>query len=249
MKVIQVGTYSRMHCDDEYGGPACLKMPTSLPSSVRRVGAVIQTPHKSCCHQKLKEFGRNWRLIWCVSRVNKYYPSLTTVHAIRNYFPCQLPQPQLSLTGWRRHTNPAQKLLPSEIEGVRQKLAVDLVCIEGQQVLSIVDYGSRYPELLPLSATTTTAVIDRLMEVFARFGLPSVLVSDNGPQFASAEMAQFLQRLGIQHNRSSPRYPRSNGMVERLHRVVKERIQSLGQSLSLQRHLQQVLFDIRNSVH
>eukprot|EP00117_Sycon_ciliatum_P026714 scpid19450/ scgid21866/ Transposon Ty3-I Gag-Pol polyprotein; Gag3-Pol3; Transposon Ty3-2 TYA-TYB polyprotein; Capsid protein; p24; Spacer peptide p3; Nucleocapsid protein p11; Ty3 protease; p16; Spacer peptide J; Reverse transcriptase/ribonuclease H; p55; Integrase p52; Integrase p49 len=150
---------------------------------------------------------------------------------------------------WRRHTNPAQELLPSEIEGVWQKLAVDLVCIEGQQVLSIVDYGSRYPELLPLSATTTAAVIDRLMEVFARFGLPSVLVSDNGPQFASAEMAQFLQRLGIQHNRSSPRYPRSNGMVERLHRVVKERIQSLRPSLSLQRRLQQVLFDIRNSVH
>ena len=118
---------------------------------------------------------------------------------------------------WRHDTNPAEQLLPPKIEGVWQKLAVDVVCIEGQQVLSIVDYGSSYPELLPLSATTTAAVIDWLMEVFARFGLPSVLVSDNGPQFASAKISQFLQCLGIQHNRSSPRYPRSNGMSDRLH--------------------------------
>ncbi|XP_065193223.1 uncharacterized protein LOC135824416 [Sycon ciliatum] len=87
------------------------------------------------------------------------------------------------------------------------------------------------------------------MEVFTRFGLPSVSVSDIGPQFASAEMAQFLQRLGIQHNRSNPRYPRCKGIVERLDRVIKERIQSLRPSLSLQRRLKRVLFDIRNSVH
>ncbi len=35
------------------------------------------------------------------------------------------------------------------------------------------------------------AVVDELMEVFARFGFPSVLVSDNGPQFVSTEMEQF----------------------------------------------------------
>ena len=53
------------------------------------------------------------------------------------------------------------------------------------------------------------------VEVFARFGLPSTLVSDNGPQFASEEMKTFLGQLGIEHIKSSPPYPRSNGMVER----------------------------------
>lgn len=93
---------------------------------------------------------------------------------------------------WRRRINHAQDLHPSELEGVWNKLAVDMVTIEGHTCLSIIDYGSRYPEVILLGSTTTTAVIDKLMEVFARFGLPSVLVSDNGPQFVSAEMEQFL---------------------------------------------------------
>jgi hypothetical protein len=82
---------------------------------------------------------------------------------------------------WRKLTNHAQILQPSEIEGVWEKLAVDLVTIEGTSCLSIVDYGSRYPEVLPLVSSTTTAVTEKLLEAFARFGLPSTLVSDNGP--------------------------------------------------------------------
>ena len=129
------------------------------------------------------------------------------------------------------------------------KLAVDLVTVEGRQLLSVIDYGSRYPGVVELSSTNSAGVIDKFMEVFARFGLPSTLVSDNGPQFASEEMKTFLGHLGIEHIESSPRYPRSNGMVERFHRVLKERIKSLQPHLPFQRRLQQVLFDIRHSVH
>ncbi|XP_065195493.1 uncharacterized protein K02A2.6-like [Sycon ciliatum] len=150
---------------------------------------------------------------------------------------------------WRKRSNPAQQLLPTEIEGVWQKLAIDLVTIEGATFLSAIDYGSRWPELLPLSNTTTTGVIDKLMELFARFGLPSTLVSDWGPQFASTEMSKFLAQLGVEHCKSSPRYARSNGMVERLHRLVKERVASLRPHLPLHRRITQVLFDIRNSRH
>ena len=150
---------------------------------------------------------------------------------------------------WRRRSNGAQELMPTEVEGVWEKLAVDLVTIEGRTFCSVIDYGSRWPELLELSSTSTTGVIDKLMELFARFGLPVILVSDWGPQFASQEMARFLERLGIQHTKSSPRYPRSNGMVERLHRVIKERLAGLKPHLPFHSRLQQVLFDIRNSQH
>ena len=129
------------------------------------------------------------------------------------------------------------------------KPAEDLVTIESHTCLSITDYGSRYPEVIPLGSTTTTAVIDKLMEVFARFGLPSVLASDNGPQFVSAEMEQFLKQLGVRQIRSSPRYPQSSGMVERLHRVLLERLGGLRPSIPFGRRLQQVLMDVRNSTN
>ncbi|XP_065177704.1 uncharacterized protein K02A2.6-like [Sycon ciliatum] len=145
---------------------------------------------------------------------------------------------------YRKHSNSHQELLPSEIEGVWEKLAVDLVNVEGHQLLSIIDYGSRYPEVILLQSTSTTSVVSALMETFARFGLPAQLVSDNGPQFAGREMATFLQRLGIRHVKSSPRYARSNGMVERFHRLLKERMAGLKPHLPFSRRLQQVLFDV-----
>ena len=75
------------------------------------------------------------------------------------------------------------------------KLAVD---VEGRQLLSVIDSGSRYPEVVELSSTNSAGVIDKFMEVFARFGLPSTLVSDNGPQFASEEMKTWHRAYQIQ---------------------------------------------------
>ena len=72
--------------------------------------------------------------------------------------------------------------------------------------ISIIDYASRYPELLDLALSTSTAgVLNKLLGVFARFGLPVSVVS-YGPQFASAEMTEFLTRPTIQHIKPSPRY-------------------------------------------
>ena len=56
-------------------------------------------------------------------------------------------------------------------------------------------------------------------------------------------------RLGVHYIKSSPRYPRSNGMVERLHRVFRERLSALKLHLPFQRRLNPVLFDIHNSRH
>ena len=148
---------------------------------------------------------------------------------------------------YRRRSNYEQDLQPSEVKGVWNKLAIALMTVEEYPCSSIIDYGSRYPEVIPLGSTTATAVMDKLMEVFARFGLPSIQVSHNGPQIVASEMEQFLKHLNIRHVNSSPRYPRSNGMVERLHRVLRERLRELRRYIPFPRRLQQVLMDFRNS--
>ena len=51
---------------------------------------------------------------------------------------------------WRKQTNVHLELSPTEIEGVWEKLAVDLVTIEGHHLLSVVACGSRYLKLLEL---------------------------------------------------------------------------------------------------
>ena len=92
---------------------------------------------------------------------------------------------------WRKHINHAQVLQPSDIEGVWNKIAVDLVKIESTTRLSVVDYGSRYQEVIPLTFTTTAAVIGKLMKIFARFRLPKVIVSDMDLSLCSLEWNGF----------------------------------------------------------
>ena len=57
--------------------------------------------------------------------------------------------------------------------------------------------------------------------MFARYGIPDVLVTGNGPQFSSAEFAVFAKTWMFQHTTSSPYHPQSNGKAENAVKTVK----------------------------
>ncbi|XP_054759514.2 uncharacterized protein K02A2.6-like [Lytechinus pictus] len=88
-----------------------------------------------------------------------------------------------------------------------------------------IDYYSKWPEVAFVSEVTTHSVITFLTQVFAREGIPSEVVTDNGVQFVSSEFEDFLKKLGISHSKASLYYPRSNGEVERWNRVLKQTLQ------------------------
>ena len=103
-----------------------------------------------------------------------------------------------------------------------QKVASDLFYLKGKMYLLLLDCFSRYPEVVKLNDTTAQVVIVLLKEKFARFGVPEVLMSDNGPQYNSQEMREFAKLYGFRLVSSSPHYPRSNGLAERTVKTVKE---------------------------
>ena len=102
-----------------------------------------------------------------------------------------------------------------------QVIGSDLCELKGEHYLVAVDYFSRYPEVIKLTTTTSAAVISALKSLFSRYGIPEVVRSDNGPQFASQEFASFAETYGFQLITSSPRYPQSNGQAERTVQTVK----------------------------
>ena len=94
--------------------------------------------------------------------------------------------------------------------------------IEGKYILIAVDVHSKWIEATCTSSTSSFAVIDSLRSLFARFGLPEKVVTDNGPGFVSREFEQFLKNNGIYHTTSAPYHPASNGLAERAVEIVKK---------------------------
>ena len=78
------------------------------------------------------------------------------------------------------------------------------------------------------------------------FGLPQILVTDNGSQFTSSEFSQFTKNNGIKHITSSPYHPATNGLAERTVQTFKEgmRRQKTG---SIETRVARFLFSYRNT--
>lgn len=93
--------------------------------------------------------------------------------------------------------------------------------IKGTYFLIIVDAYSKWLEVYTTSKITSKVTIECLRDCFARFGLPVVLISDNGPSLISNEFEQFLKENGIKHITSAPYHPSSNGQAERCVQTVK----------------------------
>jgi len=84
-----------------------------------------------------------------------------------------------------------------------------------EKYVLLVDYYLKHIDVVEISQETTTAVVDAIKRVFLGHGIPSILRSDNGPQFTSREFNQFCESYGIQHETSSPHFQSSNGEAER----------------------------------
>ena len=102
-----------------------------------------------------------------------------------------------------------------------EKLATDLFELNGSTYIVLEDYYSCFMGVQKLTSTMSASVIAFLKPMFAQYGIPVTLASDNGLQFSSAEMKEFAEVYGFHHITTSPYYSQANGQAEFTVRTVK----------------------------
>ncbi|XP_055590265.1 uncharacterized protein K02A2.6-like [Uranotaenia lowii] len=113
-------------------------------------------------------------------------------------------------------------------DGPWQRLHIDFAGpVEGFYYLVVVDSFTKWPEILQTRSPTSSTTIAFLRECFARFGIPTLIVTDNGSQFVSAMFRKFCEELGVVHLRTAPYHPQSNGQAERFVDTLKRSLKKI----------------------
>jgi hypothetical protein len=94
-------------------------------------------------------------------------------------------------------------------------------------LFTIIDRTTRWPEAVPLTSTTPADCAAALLSGWIqRFGVPSTITSDHGPQFTLAIWASLCKLLDNKHTPTTAYHPQSNGIVERFHRLLKDALRA-----------------------
>lgn len=141
-----------------------------------------------------------------------------------------------------------------EASGPMDRVHLDFLYLQGKDYLIMTDIFTKWPEVAEMKISNSGSVIEKLREIFARFGLPNKIVSDNGPQFRSEEFIQFCKNNMIRFVTSPPYHPATNGSAENAVKSLKNGIlkavkDKLNKNVSLNTLIQRYLFTYRNTPH
>ena len=75
---------------------------------------------------------------------------------------------------------------------------------DGTYLLVLICEFSRYPIVMEVKSTAGIYVIPILKEIFALFGYPKLIKTDNGPPFQGHEFMLFLEHCDITHRKITP---------------------------------------------
>ena len=94
--------------------------------------------------------------------------------------------------------------------------------IKAENYLVTADYRNKFLFVDELKYDTMSKTVTRIIKKHCSvMVIPEVIRSDNGPQYIGSAFQNFTKTWGIQHVTSSPRYPQSNGFIERQVGTVK----------------------------
>lgn len=96
------------------------------------------------------------------------------------------------------------------------------ICNDFRYCLTAIDRVTRWPEVWPMHSITAEEVAETFTrEWVSRFGVPSVITTDQGTQFESDLFRRLSTHFATRRIRTTSYHPCANGMIERVHRQLK----------------------------
>ena len=121
---------------------------------------------------------------------------------------------------------------------------------DGHYNLVLIDKRTRYPVVEAVPSTNFEVNKKSLKHIFAIYGTPKRIESDNGPPFSSKDFQEFALEKGFGHHKITSIHPRENGEVKRFLQMLnkKEQIEHKGKDrLERQNVVQDMLTAYRST--
>lgn len=120
-----------------------------------------------------------------------------------------------------RSKNVREPLISHEIPELPfNKVGIDIFEFGGDSYLALVDYLSKWIEMVKLKSKSAPEIVNILQGIFSIHGIPEIVVADNVP-FNSYICKKFAEEWNFKFVYSSPMYPKSNGAAERAVQTCK----------------------------
>ncbi|CAJ2668042.1 unnamed protein product [Trifolium pratense] len=92
---------------------------------------------------------------------------------------------------------------------------------QNKYLIVAVDYFTKWIEAEPLANITTFNVLRFFKRnILARFGIPQVVITDNGTQFTDKKVREFMAKIGTTQHFTYVEHPQTNGQAEAANRVI-----------------------------
>ncbi|RDX64271.1 gag-pol, partial [Mucuna pruriens] len=142
-------------------------------------------------------------------------------HFVSTYEGCQ----KAGMAMNRRHEMPQQPIL--FCEGI-DFMGPFPVSNGYSYILLVVDYVSKWVEAIATKTNDAKVVVDFLKSnIFCMFGVPKVLISDQGSHFYNRALASLLQKYGVTHRIAIAYHLQTNGQAEVFNREIKKTLQKM----------------------
>lgn len=108
-----------------------------------------------------------------------------------------------------------------------QKSHLDNVHARPFYISVCIDFYSGFVEMAALASEKLEDTIEATTKLLLRMQLPEECIVDNARTFRSEGFKELCLNLGVTLSHTTPRNNRSNGKVERVNRVIQERLRNL----------------------